>query len=530
MNARALAEAGWPCPTGAEMREIDRVAIESCGSSSRLLMENAGRAVALAVRQQYSGARRPLVVCGAGNNGGDGFVIARVLRDWDDRIHPAVAVLGDRARYSPEARENLELLMSSGAEVIFPEGEKDLLTVVRSADLVIDALFGLGLSRPVEGFPAEVLRMLAGQAREVVAVDLPSGSSADTGAPMGVELPTSVVVTLGLPKLGLAVRPLAATVLVADIGLPWGAVEAVSVRQRVWTAQAARSRLPARPAGGHKGSFGHVLVVAGSEGKTGAACLAADGALRAGAGLVTVAAPRALHDSFEAKLKEAMSHPLEDAGSAALIPAAVEALLREAATRDALVVGPGLGRSPGTVEALERLLSSARTPAVVDADGLNAFGGRPEALRGPGPRMLTPHPGEMARLLSRETGEVQRDRVAAARELAARSGAVVVLKGARTVTAAPDGEVRVNPTGGPGLATGGTGDVLAGAAGALLAAGLSPFEAGALAAYLHGLAAEPLGSVGVLAGEVARELPAAWRRLAETPEAAHERDLLRRFP
>ncbi len=533
MNARVLAERGWPCPTGEEMGRIDRDAIERRGLRARLLMENAGRAVATAVRQRFPDALRPLVVCGSGNNGGDGFVVARVLRDWDDRIAPIVIALGEAKRRTPEAQENLELLLNSDVEVIVGTGSKEIESSLSRCSLILDAVFGVGLRRPVEGALAQTLRLLGESGRPVVALDLPSGISSDTGQPLGVELSADLVVTLGLPKLGLALRPLPCEIWVADIGLPRSSLEACGVRQHLLTLEAVAALLPERPAAGHKGTFGHVLVAAGSEGKTGAATLAAQGALRAGAGLVTLSVPRSLNPVFEVKLTEAMTLPIEDAGRGRLDEEALDTIVHEARERDALVLGPGLGVHEGTVRLLERLLPELRTPLVVDADGLNAFAGRPQALRGPGPRILTPHPGEAARLLDRSKLEVQGDRVAAARELAQRTGSVVVLKGARTVVASEEGEVHVVSRGGPGLASGGTGDVLAGVIGALLAQGLSAFAAASAGAYLHGLAGDLGPPAGGLAGEVAERIPQAWRELAAPETGARTgqdgSDVLHRF-
>ena len=513
MNSRALAERGWPCPTGEEMGRIDRDAIERQGLPARLLMENAGRAVATALRHRFPDASHPLVVCGAGNNGGDGFVVARVLRDWDDRVAPIVIALGQAERRSPEAQANLELLLNSDVEVIVGSGTKEVESSLGRCDLIVDAVFGVGLQRSVEGALASTLRVLGSCGLPVLALDLPSGISSDTGAPLGVEVQADLIVTLGLPKLGLAVRPLDCEVWVADIGLPRSSIEACGVRQHLLTGDAVAAWLPERPAAGHKGSFGHVLVAAGSEGKTGAATLAAEGALHVGAGLVTLAVPRSLNPIFEMKLTEAMTLPVEDHGQGRLTEEALETLLRETHERDALVLGPGLGLHEGTVRLLEGLVPELRIPLVIDADGLNAFAGRPEALRGPGPRILTPHPGEAARLLECSAERIQADRVAAARELAERAGAVVVLKAARSVVASAEGEVKVVATGGPGLASGGTGDVLAGVIGGLLAQGLPVLPAASAGAYLHGLAGD-LGPVaGGLAGDVAERIPRAWQEL-----------------
>lgn len=513
LNRRYLAERGWPCPTGDEMRRIDRDAIEVRGLPGRLLMETAGRAVATAVRRRFPAARRPLVVCGRGNNGGDGYVVARALREWDDRIRPVVLALGDAAGHSDEARANLELLVSGAVDVVLSRDPKEVESLLRQADLAIDAVFGVGLTRAPEGASADVIGVLAGAACPVVAVDLPSGVSSETGAAPGVWAPADLIVTLGLPKLGLAAHPFEAEILVADLGLPAASLDSVGPRQHLLTPEAAAGRLPARPPAAHKGTFGHVLIVAGSEGKTGAAALACEGALRAGAGLVTAAAPRTLNPIFELKLTEAMSLPCDDEGAGRFGAASLAQLRSAADERDVLVLGPGLGTADETVRAVEQLIGGLRRPAVIDADGLNAFAGRAGSLRGPGPRVLTPHPGEMARLLDRPSAAVQADRVGAARELAGLTGGVVALKGARTVVANPEGEVYVNPTGGPGLATGGTGDVLAGVIGGLLAQGLQPLDAAALGAYVHGRAGERAGPVAV-AGGVAAAIPAVLGELA----------------
>ncbi|MEE2703346.1 MAG: NAD(P)H-hydrate dehydratase [Myxococcota bacterium] len=535
MDRAQLAGRGWPCPTADQMRRIDAHAIQQCGLPGRVLMESAGRAVAAAVRLRFPDVRRPLVACGGGNNGGDGYVVARTLRDWDARVAPVVVTLADPERHSEEARANLDLLRGAEIEVVSRPTPGRLRELREASDLVIDAVLGVGITRSVEGELARVFESLRGGV-PVVAVDLPSGLSSDTGEPLGAWLPADLVVTLGFPKLGLALAPLEAEILVADLGLPRASLEASGVGQFLPGDAAARRLLPVRPLVAHKGSFGHLLVVAGSRGKTGAACLAAAGALRAGAGLVTVAAPRELHGIYEEKLTEAMTLPAEDTGTGAFASIAAKTLLRESESREALVVGPGIGVHPDTVSAVRGLLDELRLPCVVDADGLNAFAGAPEGLRGAGPRVLTPHPGELARLLSCQTREVGRDRVAAARELASRAAAIVVLKGARSLVVGPDGDLSINPTGGPALATGGTGDVLAGVIGALLAGGLAPFEGAVLGVYLHGMCGAPplapASAVGSVAGEVADRIPLAWQALEGSESRAEEPlgDLLRRFP
>jgi NAD(P)H-hydrate epimerase len=377
----------------------------------------------------------------------------------------------------------------------------------------------------------------------VLAVDLPSGLDADTGQVLGDAPQADLTLTLGLPKPGLALEPgrsLAGRVLVARIGIADEAPGVVA-STRLWTHASAGARLPERPAHGHKGSFGHVLVVAGSTGKSGAAALAAQGAARAGAGLVTIACPAGLNDVIEALSLEAMTAPLPDTQERAISAKACEAALSLAASRDAVVLGPGLGNEAETVAFVRAFVEKLERPIVIDADGLNALAATHDVLkRRRAASILTPHPGEAGRFLGIAAADVNRDRIGAARALAERTGAIVVLKGAATVTASPDGDARVNATGGPALGSGGTGDVLAGVVGALLGQGCSPFEAAALGAHLHGMAgdleAEAHGASGVLAGDVARRLPDAAERLRA---AAQERNrhgrggrsgLLLRFP
>jgi ADP-dependent NAD(P)H-hydrate dehydratase / NAD(P)H-hydrate epimerase len=525
--AQLLARGAWACPTAAEMRAIDRDAIEKRGLPARVLMESAGRAVARAVRTRFPGARRPLVVCGAGNNGGDGFVVARALAS-EAGVRPTVISLGDPARHSRETRDNFELLRSEHA-VIETSDPADVRSCAAYADLLIDAVFGVGLARPVEGQLREILETMAALPLPKVAVDVPSGVSSDTGQALGAEVTADLVVTFGFPKLGLALRPLRAEVWVAEIGFLRESLEAAGVRQWMLRREGAAELLPQRPLEAHKGTFGHLLVVAGSEGKSGAAALAAYAALRGGVGLVTVATPRAVHPIVAARFSEVMTLPLEDGARGILLEPALDALVREAATRDALVIGPGLGRDPSTERAVRGLLAAFAGPALVDADALNAYEGRAEELRGPGPRVLTPHPREAARLLGCSTSEVQADRAGSARELARRTQACVVLKGARSAIAAPDGALLVNSSGGPALAAGGTGDVLSGVIGALLAQGLAPLDAAALGTYLHGRAGEG-AEMGRLASEVADGIPRAWHDLARSQEESDEPADLRPFP
>jgi ADP-dependent NAD(P)H-hydrate dehydratase / NAD(P)H-hydrate epimerase len=504
----------WHLVTAAEMRALDRHTIETLGVPGELLMESAGRAVAEAVLERLEPGTEVVAVCGTGNNGGDGLVAARHLHLLGVPVR--VALVGDPANAAKDAASNLSRARAVGV----PVGDGSFEPPRRG--IVIDAVFGTGLSRRVEGAAALVLRRM-GAAREeclIVAVDLPSGLDADTGQPWGDVPEADVTVTLGLPKLGLALEPgrsLAGAVRVARIGIR-DAAPGVEPAAELWTHVAAGAQLPSRPAAGHKGTFGHVLVIAGSRGKSGAAALAAEGAGRAGAGLVTIACPASIADVLAAKCTEAMTAPVPDTAEHGFGAAAENPLLGLARERDVVALGPGIGTASETQALVRRLVSALDLPLVLDADGLNALGGQASVLKGRrGPSILTPHPGEAARLMGRTAAEVNRDRVGAARTLARESGAVVVLKGAATVVASPEGRIVVNATGGPVLGTGGTGDVLTGVVAGLLAQGLAPLVAAALGVYLHGFAGDRLaarfGPSGVLAGEVAREFPRAAQAL-----------------
>ena len=526
MKPVALAPGVWPLVTAAEMRALDRHTIETLGVPGELLMESAGRAVAEAVLALLPPGGDVVAVCGVGSNGGDGLVAARHLALLGVRVR--VALVGDPDALRGDAAANLARARAAGV----PIGDASFDATPGS--VLVDAVFGTGLTRRVEGAPASALRRLRA-AREVcriVAVDLPSGLDADTGQPQGEVSPADVTVCLGLPKLGLALEPgrsLAGAIRVARIGIADHA-PGVEPGAELWTRRAAGALLPARPAGGHKGTFGHVLVVAGSAGKTGAAALAAEGAARAGAGLVTIACPAALNDILEGLCREAMTAPVPDTSERCFGGAAEEPILALARDRDVVALGPGIGTAPETQALVRRLVARIEAPLVLDADGLNALAGAPGVLKARrAASILTPHPGEAARFLGVSAADVNRDRAGAARQLARDTGAVVVLKGAATLVATPEGRVVVNATGGPVLGTGGTGDVLTGAVAGLVAQGVEPRVAAALAVHLHGLAGDRLaarvGASGVLAGEVAAELPraaAALRRAASSGEPGRD--------
>jgi hydroxyethylthiazole kinase-like uncharacterized protein yjeF len=502
--------------TAAEMRAVDRAAIERHGVPGLALMERAGAAVAAAVRPLVARGGRAVAACGAGNNGGDGYVAARLLlaTGIDARavaIAPRASLRGD-ALAAREAAERAGVPILDGPPAALDAGLGDAL---------VDALFGTGLSRAPEGVYADAIariEALRGRGARVVAVDVPSGLSADTGRPLGPCVRADRTVTFAFQKRGLVLHPgpsFAGETTVADIGIPPQAAAEVPVACELLSEEEARALVPPRRPDAHKGDAGRVLVVAGSPGKSGAAHLALTGALRGGAGLVTLAAREEVLPFALAGRPEAMSVPLLAHGP--LSDADLEPLLEAARGMDAVVIGPGIPRGPETAGLLRAFLERAHVPAALDADALNALASRPELLRGlPAPVVLTPHPGEMARLAGTDIAHVQADRIAIAAWKAREWGCVVVLKGARSVVAAPGAPPAIVPAGNAGMATGGTGDVLAGLVGALLAGHLPPFDAARAAAFAHALAgdlaAERLGERGLLAGDLADALGAVWAR------------------
>ena len=501
--------------TAAQMRQLDRQAIEVVGLPSLVLMENAGRATYQVLRQEFPHLQGPVaVVAGRGNNGGDGFVVARYLAN--DGFPVTVFLMGARDQVKGDARVNLDILAHLGVEVVEVLDDAGLeanICRVAHCRLIVDALLGTGLTGSVEGLLGRLIDRLNSFSTPVLAVDIPSGLCADTGRPLGVAIKAKVTVTYGWPKIGQVVPPgrdYVGRLWQVDLSIPPALTQELPVE--LAEPQDLRALLPSRAFGSHKGTFGHLVVLAGSEGKTGAAALTAEGALRAGAGLVTVGVPASLNDILEVKITEAMTLPLpEAAGGRALGVEALSPLLDFLKDKSAVALGPGLGTLSETQELVRQLVRVLPQPMVIDADGVNALAGRPELVKqAPGPRILTPHPGELARLLGCTPKEIQAARLTWARQAAEASGALIVLKGAQTVVADPQGRLSINPTGNPALASGGTGDVLTGLIGGFLAQGLSPWDAARLGVFLHGLAADYLAAEsgrGLIAGDLLTIFP-----------------------
>ncbi|MYN64834.1 MAG: NAD(P)H-hydrate dehydratase [Acidobacteria bacterium] len=506
--------------TPAQMRDAERRTIDDHQVPSLHLMERAGEEVVAAIEAHV--ASRPgeaTVLCGRGNNGGDGWVAARLIRQRGWNVAGLLFARVDEV--AGDARVNLERAREAGvpvAEVLDDVAWDPYRRRLGAGGLVVDALFGTGLKRPLDGLLATVANDVNAAGGPVVAIDLPSGLLADLSRPSGPCPSATLTVTLGAPKLALALRPEpAGRVVVADIGIPAGVIATLEgPRIELLTAEAIRSSIPVRPAESHKGDYGRVAIVAGSRGRTGAARLAGLGALRAGAGLVTVAGPASCREMIAGE-PEYMTLDLPDAAGV-VTGAGLAALL--AGSFDVVAAGPGLATGPGCRAIVHGLLDRAgRGPLVLDADALTVCAEDPGRLRGrpEAPVVITPHPGEMARLSGATVDDVQRDRIGAAHGLATSHGVHVVLKGARTVIARADGGVLINTTGNPGMATGGSGDVLTGVVAAWLAQVEDVGAAVALAVHLHGLAgdlaAAEMGETGVIARDIAYHLGRAVEKL-----------------
>ncbi|NIM04447.1 MAG: NAD(P)H-hydrate dehydratase [Armatimonadetes bacterium] len=508
--------------TSEQMNALDRAAQEA-GVSIMELMENAGRAVfekAEAMLGTPQG-RRVAIICGKGNNGGDGLVAARYLKKWGAGVEVLLACSASDLKGAPKA--NYGSALQAGVPVEENAQADRVLGACEQADLVIDALLGTGIKGAVERSAAEIISAVNRANRPVLAVDIPSGIQADTGEIAGVAVHANHTVTVGLPKWGLLNFPgaeYAGRVVVADIGIPAAAIEAMSITAEYLDAAEVAHLLPRRSPAAHKGDCGRALVIAGSAGYTGAAALCSMGALRMGAGLVTLAVPASLNDVMEAKLTEVITRPMPETAARSLSKEAQQEILELAARSDVVAMGPGLSLEPETALLVRRLVGRLAIPVVLDADALTALSTDIDLLKGAqAPIVCTPHPGEMARLVNLSPAEVQKARASTAQSLARSIEGVVVLKGAATLIADAEDRLRVNRTGNAGMASGGTGDVLTGMIAGLLAQGMSPFDAASVGTYLHGLAgdlaAAEKGDMGLIASDLLEKVPDATIYVSE---------------
>lgn len=505
--------------TAAEMRTIDQMAINTYGIPGVVLMENAGVETARQISTILNSVENKIICifAGKGNNGGDGFVVARHLFNQGAKVK--VFLFGAISAISGDAKINLDTIIRMGINVIEVLNDRDWEKVTIAAqfsDCLVDALLGTGFKGEISGDMAKAVEIINQTGKLTVAIDLPTGVDADTGQICTCAVKADHTITFALPKPGLLIYPgaeCAGKLTIADIGIPIKLLVDASVKQNIITAGSIKSFLGIRHPDAHKGTTGKVAVIAGSQGLTGAATLTSMAALRAGAGLVTLGIAESLNDIMESKLTEVMTKPLPEAVGRSISRKALPYIEEMAAKSNVLAIGPGLGTQEETMVVVREIIKNVECPLVLDADALNALAGHTDILnQAKALPVVTPHPGEMARLTGFTVKDVNADRITTARLAAGLWGAIVVLKGARTIVAYPDGEVYINTTGNPGMATGGTGDVLTGVVAGLIAQGLTTHAAAVAGVHLHGLAGDiagASGTIGLIAGDILDALPAA---------------------
>jgi len=504
--------------TASEMQEMDRQTIEMFGIPGRVLMENAGLGAIRVLLEQFDNIinKKVGVIAGRGNNGGDGFVIARYLAQKGSDV--TVYLLSESTGVKGDAAANLKLLMTLNIPVIeIPDEQSfsDYKTDMLHQELWIDALLGTGLKSNVRGYFKKIIGFINDLERPVFSVDIPSGLNSDTGQVCGACIRAQATATFAFAKSGHILLPGAehtGYLEIIDIGIPDYIVKNIRPKQHLLTSESICSTFKHRLPDAHKGTTGHVLVVAGSVGKTGAAAMTAMSAMRAGAGLVTLAIPESLNPVLETQVLEAMTCLLPETENGIIGESAFDRIMNLLSGKNCLAIGPGIGQTAETKKLVHRIIKESPVTIVIDADGLNNLAGSTEILKkSKAPLILTPHPGEMARLIDSTTVSVQKDRVTCARKFATKFNVHIVLKGAKTIIAHPEGDVFINPTGNPGMASGGMGDVLTGIIAGLVAQGFSPESAAHTGVYLHGAAADKLaekaGPFGYLATEVMKAIP-----------------------
>lgn len=505
--------------TAEQMQELDRKSIETYKIPGIVLMENAGRGAAEVISKTFPDIQRwkVAVISGKGNNGGDGFVIARHL--MNQGVSVKVFLLTDPRALRGDAETNYQIFYRMKGEVLPVPSSKDFQKIKKDLekfDLLVDGIFGTGLDAEVRGYYREVIDHLNTLKKPMVAIDIPSGLDANTGKPFGTAIKATLTITFGLPKIGLLISPgldYAGKVKVIDIGIPKKLVDEEKIQTFLLEGDEVRHWASIRrPPETHKGDYGHLLVLAGSVGKTGAAAMACEAALRMGAGLVTLAIPKSLNPIMEMKLTEVMTEPLPETPKQTLSLRAYSSILRLCENKSAVVIGPGIGTFKETQALILKLVKSIEIPMIIDADGITALSTQSKIFPLVNRNLvLTPHPGEMARLIRSTPKEIQADRIGISRNFAQSNHLYLVLKGHRTLIATPKGDIFINPTGNPGMASGGTGDVLTGMIGGLVCQGLDILTSLQISVYLHGWAgdevAREIGEKSLVATDILRKIP-----------------------
>lgn len=500
--------------TSEEMAKIDKLTIEKYGIPSLVLMEKAALSVSKHIIDL--GAKKLLILAGPGNNGGDGIAVGRILKNKE--IDIKIFQLFNENKLSIDCKKQINIAEKFRIPIFKRYPTKKELS---EADIILDAIFGTGLERKIEGELENFINILNSLNKKVVAVDLPSGISADTGEVLGTAVSAILTVTFGLPKRGHFLFPgrdYVGKLIIEDIGFPKALTESEALKINLIDRHLAHSLIPNRPLYSNKGTYGHVLVIAGSVGKTGAAMLCSRGALRTGAGLVTLAIPNVIKDVFQSKAMEEMIFPLP-CNNLTLSKQAIKEIdlfIKEKA--DVVAFGPGIGINEDTEEILRFLLAECSVPLVIDADGITILSKQPDLLKKTEiDTVITPHPGELSRLVKLSVKEIESKRIDITQQVAREFRTIVVLKGVPTIVSNPEGNTFINTTGNPGMATGGSGDVLTGIISSLIGQKVDPFHAAALAVYIHGLsgdlASKNKGLHGLIAGDIIEYLPQAFKEV-----------------
>ncbi|MFH2034929.1 MAG: NAD(P)H-hydrate dehydratase [Candidatus Zixiibacteriota bacterium] len=504
------------------MRSIDRDTIENGIIPGPKLMENAGRGIAERIRKiilAENPERQFTIFCGKGNNGGDGFVVGRYLHQYGSKV--VIYYPSPSDNLSEDARLNFNRASDLGIEIHAIDSIEQLPEKLET-DYIIDGVFGTGFTGSPRGLLSDFIEYMNSQSVEIIAIDCPSGLNVDSGKHEGVVIHAAYTFTLALPKIGLYFSPgreLSGYVEIVPIGVPDEVIESFEIKENLITYEIVYSLLPARKPDGYKGDFGRLFILAGSIGLTGAAVLSAKASARSGVGLVTVGCPASINQILEIKLTEAMTYPLPDvARKGVLATRGLGEIRKKISGSDATIIGPGLGRHHETVDLIQRLINSLNRPAIIDADGLNAFEKDKSVLEGEHVKVvLTPHLGEFKRIIDEDLPEDILTRSILAVKYANKYNAVIVLKGSPTMVVDGDGRMFLSPTGNEGMATGGSGDVLTGIIGSFLAQGMTPLSSAICGVFIHGLAGDiasaELGSRSVIAGDLIEYLPDAFRMI-----------------
>ena len=503
--------------TDSQIQNLDRKAIQDFGIPGIVLMENAGAGTVRALYDHFPDirSRKVAIIAGPGNNGGDGFVIGRHLINRGVDVTALLVTAKEKVR--GDARINLELYQKLRPihEVHRQEDLLPLREQLGREGLVIDAILGTGLKSAVSGFFRETIDFINSLSVPVVAVDIPSGIEASSGKILGAAIRAKLTATFGIPKIGLLMHPgrsHTGKIEVVDISIPDYLVQEENIRVQLIELSDLACILKQRSADTHKGQCGHLLILAGSPGKTGAAAMVSEAALRSGAGLITLGIPSSLNAIMETKLTEVMTEPLPETTAQTMSIESWTKIQELMEGKKAVALGPGISTEPETMQVVNRIICNSPIPLIIDADGINALAENCALLKeASAPVLLTPHPGEMARLMKSSVQHIQEDRIGIAGRFATEHGVYLVLKGAQTIIADPGGEVYINPTGNPGLASGGTGDVLTGMIAGFVAQGYSLSEASRVGVYLHGyiadLLAEETGEIGLTATDLLARIP-----------------------